>query len=317
MGAIRLGKILLRWCDSCDLPLVEEGECGICGSIGRQVDMTPPGDPRPAFEADIERIRAIIDDQFGEGSGLLAIPEGRIVLLNKVPALDRMDEVIVSGEVIGALRYDMDRRWRFIMRMVSARAIQAQAMRGTVVADAGAVGPIVSGKNLLAPGVVKVSQGIEPGDEIVILDPEGRAIATGSARMSSSQMVEAEKGVAIKTRWTSEPADATVKMRERTWDDVVEANRPMMEARVEEAVRFVQRTMERNPMPAVVSFSGGKDSLACALVAMDADLKLPLLFIDTTLEFPETTEYVREFAQKYGLELITGSASEDIFMDSV
>ncbi|NYT11448.1 MAG: phosphoadenosine phosphosulfate reductase family protein [Methanomassiliicoccales archaeon] len=317
MGAVRLGKILLRWCDHCDLPLLEEDVCGICGSEPKKVEMTPPGDPRPAFPGDIEVIRKVIDDQFGEGCGLVAIPDGRIVLLNKVPALDRMDEVIVGGEVIGALRYDLDSSWRFIMRMNSARTLQGKAVKGCVIADIGAVKPIVSGANLLAPGVIDVHEGVVPGDEVLILDPDGRAIGTGNARMSSGEMLESQRGVAIKTRWTAEPSDYIETGRTKSWDDVVRANQRIIDRRVEEAVKFVRKTMDRNPLPAVVSFSGGKDSLACALVIEDAGLKLPLLFIDTTLEFPETVSYVEEYASEKGLELKRGSASKSIFMESV
>ncbi|HUV24329.1 MAG TPA: hypothetical protein VMW26_02745 [Methanomassiliicoccales archaeon] len=75
MGAVRLGKILLRWCDHCDLPLLEENECGICGSEPKKVEMTPPGDPKPAFPGDVDLIRKVIDDQFGEGYGYAVIPE--------------------------------------------------------------------------------------------------------------------------------------------------------------------------------------------------------------------------------------------------
>jgi len=317
MGAIRLGKILLRWCDTCDLPLLEEGKCGICGSEGRRVDMTPPGDPRPAFPEDIARIRSLIDSQFGEGSGVRVIPEGRIALLNKVPALDRMDEVILGGEVVGAIRFDMDLKWRFIMRMCSASAIQGEASRGTVVADIGAVKPIISGKNLMAPGVTRASEGIESRDEIMILDPDGRAIATGTARMSSVEMMDLPRGVAVKTRWTGEPSDPVIASNFNTLEDVVRGNQHFIDERVEEAIRFVRRTMERNPLSTVVSFSGGKDSLACALIAMDAGLKLPLLFVDTDLEFPETVEYVNDFASENGLELIIGSASMGTFMEGV
>jgi phosphoadenosine phosphosulfate reductase len=317
MGAIRLGRMLLGWCDNCDLPLVDEGECGNCGDRGRQVEMTPPGDPRPAFPEDLARIRRTIDIQFGEGCGELIIPQGRIVLLNKVPALDRMDEIILGGEVMGALRYDLDKRWTFIMRMKAASLLQGMISRGKVTADQGAVAPIISGKNLLAPGVISASDDIRPGDEIVIVDPEGKAIAIGIARMTTSEMIDAERGVAVKSRWTGDPLDIPREWPTVDWEDVLNANSSMMETRVEEAVRFVKRTMERNDLPAVVSFSGGKDSLACALVCMDAGLRLPLLFIDTTLEFPETVDYVERFASEHDLDLIVGRAREGIFLESV
>jgi len=63
--------------------------------------LTPPGDVRPAFEANIRLLREIINQQFGDKCGEYMFPDDQIVLMNKIPALDRMDEIIVDGEVIG------------------------------------------------------------------------------------------------------------------------------------------------------------------------------------------------------------------------
>jgi hypothetical protein len=52
-----LGKILLRWCDTCHTPVLAE-TCA-CGAQTRPVPVTPPGDARPAFPADIALINRI------------------------------------------------------------------------------------------------------------------------------------------------------------------------------------------------------------------------------------------------------------------
>jgi phosphoadenosine phosphosulfate reductase len=120
VGAIILGKIHLRWCDKCNLPVLEQNVCGICAGRTREVKITPPGDARPAFDSDIERIQSLIDSQFGRGAGSLVIPEGRIVLLNKAPDIDRMDEVILDGEVVGAVRFSLLSGDKFLLRPPSA-----------------------------------------------------------------------------------------------------------------------------------------------------------------------------------------------------
>jgi phosphoadenosine phosphosulfate reductase len=66
-----LERCSLRWCDYYDLPLLEENECAICFSEPKKVEMTSPGDPRPAFLSDVDLIRKVIDDQFEEGCGYL------------------------------------------------------------------------------------------------------------------------------------------------------------------------------------------------------------------------------------------------------
>ncbi|UCG68751.1 MAG: hypothetical protein JSV09_13245, partial [Thermoplasmata archaeon] len=65
MGIVRLGRLALRWCFRCNLPVLESKECGICEKETKEVKLTPPGDVRPAFEGDLKLIREIIDIQFG------------------------------------------------------------------------------------------------------------------------------------------------------------------------------------------------------------------------------------------------------------
>ena len=312
MGAIRLGKNHLRWCYSCNLPILESGICRVCGSETRMIELTPPADARPAFEHDIKIVRDLVDRDFGEGSGLALIPEGHLALMSKAPSLDRMDEVIVDGAVVGAIRYDIGNGWKFISRMQGAMRIGKGLSKGYVVCDASAVKFIKESKNLMAPGVNDAHPDIRPGDEVIIVDPDMNVVATGYARMSSEEMVRGDSGVAVKTRWykTEEFLDLTAK---HTWDDAVEANADVMGRRVGEAVGFMKNTIERNKLPAIVSFSGGKDSLACLLLALDAGLKLPVLFIDTGLELTETVEHVRDTVRRHGLTLVEEKAPVDAF----
>jgi phosphoadenosine phosphosulfate reductase len=76
MAIVRLGKMALRWCDVCNLPVLESKECGKCKGETREVRLTPPGDIRPAFDHDLKLIRKIIDSQFGEGCGEKIISDG-------------------------------------------------------------------------------------------------------------------------------------------------------------------------------------------------------------------------------------------------
>ena len=102
------------------------------------MSVTPPGDVRPAFEHDIALIRSLADRQFGPGCGAALVPEGALVLMNKVPGLDRMDEVIMDGAVVATLRYDLGKGYRLLMRTAAAKAIQSTITKGYVVAKSGA-----------------------------------------------------------------------------------------------------------------------------------------------------------------------------------
>ena len=318
MGVVRLGKIQLRWCDACNLPVLEDSTCGICGGKTVQVDITPPGDVRPAFEANLKLLRDVADLQFGPHCGEALVPPGRIVVLNKIPGLDRIDEVILDGRVVATLRYDIGRGWKLLLRMSGARMIQDRLSRGCVVADPGAI-PAISerGLNLMAPGAVGVADGLKAGDEVVVLTPERLAIATGIARMSKEEILRFPRGVAVKTRWTGPPEGLVRRGGVRTWEEAYSASSRAVERRIKEAVQFIRSTMRRHPLPTVVSFSGGKDSLASLLLCLRAGLRPPILFLDTGLEFPETVEHVRQVAERHGLELIVETAPEGAFFGNL
>lgn len=310
MGEIRLGKMHLRWCDKCNVPVLEQPACGRCGAPTREVRLTPPGDARPAFRHDITRTRALVDRQFGPGCGEALLPDGKLVLLNKAPDIDRMDEVIVDGRVVGAVRFHLAKGEKFLLRPYSAVVLAPLADRGFVKVDPGAVVPIREKKaSTLAVGVLEASPSIEAGDDVLVLDDSGQAVSVGTAKMTAEEMrAPGTRGTAVKTRWVVDGTDVGVLVAAATWDDAVAANVEVMSRRVEEAKEFVQRTVRRNELPVAVSYSGGKDSLATLLLVLDAGVKPALLFIDTGLEFEETRRNVRETAARYGLELVTEDA---------
>ena len=316
MGAIRLGKNHLRWCRKCNLPILESKDCPSCGCPTEEIVLTPPGDARPAFPHDVARIRGLIDADYGDGAGEALLPEGHIVILSKAPALDRMDEVVVDGDIVASVRYDMGVGWKAVLRMQGGYRLAPAATKGWVVCDPAAVRFVQESKNLMAPGVLDADPGIVEGDEVIVVTPDRQLVSTGMAKMSGPQMVAESRGVAVKTRWYKpeeyRPSDAA-----RTWDEMVEANTPVMEKRVAEAVGFIRNTIERNDLPAIVSFSGGKDSLCTLLLTLDAGLKLPVLFVDTGLELRETVEHVHDVCERHQLQLIEEHAPEGAFFGNL
>ena len=317
MSAVRLGKNHLRWCFGCSIPILEETKCPVCGSATKEVEITPPGDVRPAFPHDIDLIKHTADEQFGPGSGDALIPDGNIVLLNKAPSLDRMDEIIANGYAIANIRYGMDGRWALLCRMRGAARITPVISKNYVVCGLGASEPIGNeGKNLMAPGVVDVHPDVRIGNEVLLIDRGRNLVATGMARMSSSEMMNSERGVAVKTKRYKheEPAVSGPAV---TWDSVIKANVRVLERRRDEAVAFMKKTMAGHDIPAAISFSGGKDSLAVLLLAADANLGIPVLFINTGLELNETVEYVHDVVNRYGMELIEEKAPENAFFGNL
>ncbi|HDP97516.1 MAG TPA: 3'-phosphoadenosine 5'-phosphosulfate sulfotransferase, partial [Euryarchaeota archaeon] len=188
MGAIRLGAKPLRWCHGCNLPILEERTCPICGGDTDEVNLTPPGDCRPAFIGDIQRIRSLADRQFGAGCGDLLLPEDRIAILNRCPSLDRMDEIVVDGDTLGAVIFDPPNREKIVLRPSGAARMLNAMTTGRVVADRGALPSISKGSNLMGPGVVSADETIQKDDDIVLLSESGEIIGTGLAKMSGREM---------------------------------------------------------------------------------------------------------------------------------
>ncbi|MDD5473330.1 MAG: phosphoadenosine phosphosulfate reductase family protein [Candidatus Methanoperedens sp.] len=306
-----LGELLLYWCPSCNLPIL--GKTCACGAATKKIDITPPGDIRPAFQYDIDLINRTTEKQFG----IKLIPEGRLVVLNKAPYEDRMDEVVFDSTVMGSLRFELEKMgWVFIPRLEGARRLAEG--RKWIIVDKGAVDFIIKGASVLAPGVNDVDTGIVEEDEVVVLTPEKEVIATGRARMSAARMLTHEKGMAVKTRWNGNPqvVEQTAPAQKRTWDDAVQANMHILKKLEEKAHSFIKNVAETTGRPVTVSYSGGKDSLTTLLLVRDAVPEFDILFADTGLEFKETVDNVKQTAEELNLPLMIHS-SGDSFWQSI
>jgi phosphoadenosine phosphosulfate reductase len=97
----------------------------------------------------------------------------------------------------------------------------------------------------------------------------------------------------------------------------IAANMPALRFLEQQSMEFIQESARQYPhRKLVVSFSGGKDSAVVAhLVARTVGTTRPLslFFADTTLEHPETGNYVQQFAEYYGLPIAVERATADFF----
>ncbi|HEX9908947.1 MAG TPA: phosphoadenosine phosphosulfate reductase family protein [Thermoplasmata archaeon] len=311
MGETRLGKLHLRWCVKCDVPVLEERICGLCAGETKEVRLTPPGDARPAFPADIRRIREVINRQFGDGMGSIVLPEGRAVVLNKAPDIDRMDEVILDGEVVGGVRFTLASGERFLPRPIAAASISTHMSRGWVSVDDTAAKAIrEKNASALAVGIDECDETLVPGAEVIVLDKDRKAVSVGVSKMGADEIAQRKRGTAVKTRWTVGEDQRHLEGKDATWKDVIAANARVISRRVEEAKKFIHEVSSRNDLPVAVSYSGGKDSLATLLLVLEAGIRPHLFFVDTGLEFQETRENVNEVARDHSLELTVESAGD-------
>ena len=150
-----------------------------------------------------------------------------------------------------------------------------------------------------------------------MVDSRHFAFATGSARMSSEEMSRWRKAPPSRPDGRTYRSEYVPRTEVQDWEMVIRANSPVMERRIWDAVKFIRETVAEFKVPAVVSFSGGKDSLATMLLTRDAGLDLPSFFIDTGLEFPETVQYVERDGKRYHLKLIVEHAPEHAFFGNL
>ncbi|MFY9800872.1 MAG: phosphoadenosine phosphosulfate reductase family protein [Methanoregula sp.] len=291
-----LGKILLRWCDQCHTPVLSPS-CS-CGAKTREVPVTPPGDARPAFPADLALINRIFTEHFGAP----LIPEGHLALLNKVPDQDRMEEIVVGGGIAGIIRYfPQQRRWEPIPRPEACSLFSPK--KRFIVVDDGAV-PFIrdQGMSVLAPGLVEIEDSVCAGDEVFILSRSGSCVGVGRAKVDAAAARSMEKGSIARTRRN---ITSVIVPGKASWDTAVTANTDVLHSAESASFEFVKNVMEQNRhLAANVSYSGGKDSLATLLVVIKAIGKVPMLFADTGMEFPETYANVEDASRHYGLEVI-------------
>ena len=295
MPSSYLGKILLRWCDHCHTPVLAE-QCN-CGAATRAVPVTPPGDARPAFPADIVLINTIFSDYFGT----LLVPDGHLVLLNKVPDKDRMDEIVIGGGIVGSIRYiPSERRWEPIPRP-EACLLATPTKRFVVVDDSAAPFIRDEGMSVLRPGMVSIDDAVRAGDEVFVMTESGTCIGVGRAKVDAATARAMERGSIVRTR---KNIVSQIVPGEATWQDAVTANSAVITRAETAAMNFVEEVAAANPLPPTISYSGGKDSLATLLVVTKALGMVPLLFADTGFEFPETYANIDAVQEKYGLTVI-------------
>lgn len=298
-----LGKLLLHWCDDCHVPVLS-GRCA-CGAPTRSVPVTPPGDIRLAFDEDCRFINRLYQDYFGAP----LVPEGEIALLNKVPDIDRMDEVVLGGAVVSAIRYlPRTGAWEPIPRVHAAQ--YCTPGKRYVVIDQGAVESVAGGASVLAPGLVEIDDSVAAGDQVFILDTGGHCVGVGRAKVSADEARTMTRGVIVRTR-KNQPQHCV--RGAAAPEEMVAANHDVLARMEAEAVSFVRKVAAQNNVPANISYSGGKDSLATLLVVRKAIGPVPMLFADTGMEFEETYENVREVSRRYGLDLIMTGSKENFW----
>jgi len=291
----------LYWCPRCNVPVFDEN-CGKCNGFTIKVRVTPPGDVRPAFKKDIEDLRKTLYDYFTDWNIVdFMLPRNKFVLLNKIEYPDAADEIIVDGQILGHRFYDVEKRlWRFKpLYNGVAGILKLKTNYYAIVALPRIRRRFVVHKK----HIVEAKLPSRKGEYVAISTEKGNlhgiAEYVGASRL---RVLKAWRG----RKFLKIDAEGDFKV-------AIEANKHRLENLENEAIDFIKKVVDRYNLPVIVSFSGGKDSLATFLLVEKALGKVPILFNDTGLELPETVEFVKEFAEKNGVELLVADAGKKFY----
>ncbi|MDD1766154.1 MAG: phosphoadenosine phosphosulfate reductase family protein [Methanomassiliicoccales archaeon] len=292
-------KVNFRWCEACGT-LILGPRCDHCGSSGRDFEVSAPGDIRPCMGRGTEVIRSLFMKYFGTTAFL----EGKLLFLNKISGEDRADEIVVDGRVVGVLRFSLlKNEFLLELRLDGALLLWRVAKRGVVTIDPPP--GHLKGKNISGRDIREMKGSFLIEDPLIVL--AGNLVCTGAARVSSDKLDDSEKAIGIRDVGKGE---ITISKRRTDWGDFVRANVSYLAVLESSAVSDVKSFVGNNPIPVTLSFSGGKDSLACFGIARKALKAFDLIFVDTGLEFPETVQYVQDFARRNHLRLIKADAGK-------
>ncbi|MBD3229590.1 MAG: phosphoadenosine phosphosulfate reductase family protein [Candidatus Lokiarchaeota archaeon] len=300
-----LGRNLFFWCKNCNIPITSSNRCGICNQKTRKVEITPPFNVRPALHDGLKILKNEIDSTYGNHTS--SIFDRKIILFNRAPYLDILDEVIIDGKVIGKLRFNPKLlKWQFNPTIEGAIRIYSVHNKYPkwIIVDDGAEPYIRKGANVLAPGIVNYDQKIEIGDFIFVLNQRKDLLGIAKSRYSAKNIGDIKKGEIAKSyQYIKKMRNYRIPEGGQDWEIVIESNSFILDKLVERSRKIMRKALSRFPdAPVIISFSGGKDSL-CALLTAKQELEnFLIIFIDTGLEFPETIEYTKSIIHKLDLD---------------
>ena len=297
----KIGNSKIHWCDEENIPILNEN-IG-CSTQERILRIALPGDLRPAWTWDIKVLQQTISREYGSKIGEKIVPKDRLVLLNRIPGIDKIEEVIIDGHNIGKLYFDLSTfKYRFMLKSEGAKRINFFGGKKWILVDDGAVKALLKGHNLMCAGIIDADDSIEKGDYVYTVNKEGDVITIGKARLSSKIMKNSARGLAVKTKEIVNNQEIAWNPVKNSWDKVVEKNREIIEKDEEVIKQFIADVSTRYNKRKIISFSGGKDSLCLTSLILDAGIdNANIVFIDTKIEFPETIRYVYEVLSNLGV----------------
>jgi len=259
--------------------------------------LTEPGDARPAFQRDLEKLRSAIKYEYNDMKIYDTLFKDMFLLFNKVPHWDQMWEIVSSGNVVGQLYYDPFReKWRFRLTFAGAYILYSQGLIDHVK-----ITTRIPRRKIITTSLSTSSK------QVVIVNERDEVVGIGEVVPEGIHVIKIFKTRKYPVETSGKPADINT---------VIKHNEYGIQYYEERSTKLLRKLYMLYGGPVVVSYSGGKDSLIALHLTLNALGDAELLFNDTGLELPDTIKNVENVSRKYGLKL-TIAAAGNIFWKAV
>jgi H/ACA ribonucleoprotein complex subunit 4 len=134
--------------------------------------------------------------------GLLVGTGGHMQELRRVRsgALNETENMVTMHDVMDAQHvYDTTKDEKYLRRVVMPLEVLLTSYKRVVVKDS-AVNAICYGAKFMIPGLLRFADGIEIGQEVVLMTTKGEAIAVAIAQMTTAVMATCDHGVVAKIK---------------------------------------------------------------------------------------------------------------------
>jgi conserved protein with predicted RNA binding PUA domain len=149
-----------------------------------------------------KQFSVMLDYEFGVGTSR-ALPKSGLKFIYSKKS-DRLKQVVHDGRLFATIRPNgvISPTYYGATVLIKSKAYA----ENSVVVEQGAVEFVSEGRSVFCKFVARVGKHVLPSGEVAVLDPAGRVIAVGSAKVHGEFMRQFKHGVAVKTRGSAKGA---------------------------------------------------------------------------------------------------------------
>ena len=289
-------SVNLYWCSDINVPIldfpIKEGNC-------KRLILPPPGDARIALPTDIERINKAIKESLGLTSNRGTIWDQKIVLLVKEPYIDERRRIIVGGENIGSIYYN-PYLGKHIYR---PSELAAYILLHNKVVDT------IKLNNVSEGDLVKVNG----FSEYILIAEISQEEKGGVLEKVRDNLYRIKKIFDMEKNERKYDQFTNIISKRTDINDLLKYNDYALYYYKSRAIKFLHTMSSKIRKNVIVSFSGGKDSLATLHLTLESGIEPILMFNNTGIELPETIETVERTVEKYNLRIEIADAGNSFW----